>query len=56
MKFFSLFLGLFLLAQTAAAATPMGTYYQVNVTNPAAVVAAIDEYVASPTGQRTLRE
>ena len=52
MKFFSLFLGLFLLAQTAAAATPMGTYYQVNVTNPAALVAAIDEYAASPTGQK----
>ena len=52
MKLFSMFIGLFLLAQSANAATPMGTYYQVNVTNPAALVAAIDEYSASPTGQK----
>ena len=51
MKLFSMFIGLFFLAQSANAATPMGTYNQVNVTNPAALVTGIDEYSASPTGQ-----
>ena len=53
MKIFSTLLGLLLLTQTASAATPVGTYYQVNVTNPAAVVAALDAYADSPTGQKT---
>ena len=52
MKIFSTLVGLLLLTQTVAAATPVGTYYQVNVTNPAAVVAALDAYADSPTGQK----
>ena len=52
MKIFSTLLGLLLLTQTVSAATPVGTYYQVNVTNPAAVVAALDAYADSPTGQK----
>ena len=52
MKIFSTLVGLLLLSQTVAAATPVGTYYQVNVTNPAAVVAALDVYADSPTGQK----
>ncbi len=52
MRIFSTLVGLLLLTQTVAAATPVGTYYQVNVTNPAAVVAALDAYADSPTGQK----
>ena len=56
MKIFSTLVGMLLLTQMVSAATPIGTYYQINVTNQAAVVAALDAYANSPTGQKNPAE
>ena len=49
---FSFSIGLFVLAHAAVAATPMGTYYQVAVTDPPSLISALDKYTESPTGQK----
>ncbi len=53
MKIISLFLGLTLLAQTALAETRVGIYYQMTVSDPSALVAALDTFRGSSAGKKS---
>ena len=45
---------LLVLAQSASAEARIGIYYQIKANDPAAVVAALDNYRNSPTGKKSL--
>ena len=56
MKIISLFWGLMVLAQTTFAETRMGIYYQMTVSDPSAMVAALDTFRSSSVGKKTSAE
>jgi hypothetical protein len=53
MKVISLFLGLMVLAQTTLAETRVGIYYQMTVSDPSSMVAALDTFRSSAAGKKT---
>ena len=56
MKVISLFLGLMVLAQTTLAETRVGIYYQMTVSDPSSMVAALDTFRSSAAGKKTSAE
>ena len=54
MKIISIFLGLMILTQTAFAETRVGIYYQMTVSDPSAMVEALDTFRSSSAGKKSL--